>query len=474
MASFGYSFEPPQAASFRSGVGFGFGGGAGFASNLGSGDLGGGFGGGSSNAVRSSGGFGGAESSSSGVFGGSEKANMQNLNDRLGAYLEKVRALEAVNTELEIKIRGWYDKQAGAGVGAAAKDYSKYYDIINGLRSKILAATIENSRIVLEIDNARLAADDFRLKVFCGFRICREHPKLFAVRRTGKQSMFESNMSSTRTRSSPLEVHAARNSAAGRVNVEMDAAPGVDLTKILNDMRSGYEALAAKNRRDAEALFLQKSNELKKEISANVEQVETSKTEVSDSRRSLQNLEVELQSLLAMKKSLEDTLAETDGRYGAQLQQLQAVISGTEEQLFQIRSDTERQGLEYRELLDIKSRLELEIETYRRLLEGELDEFSSQSSSSFTELTESIVTASSTSVNSSAIESSTIKSSEKESSSIGFCSVVDLSSTTTSQTSFVEPVKDPTKTRKVKKIVEELVNGKVVNSTVEEIEESFE
>lgn len=137
MASFGYSFEPPQAASFRSGVGFGFGGGAGFASNLGSGDLGGGFGGGSSNAVRSSGGFGGAESSSSGVFGGSEKANMQNLSDRLGAYLEKVRALEAVNTELEIKIRGWYDKQAGAGVGAAAKDYSKYYDIINGLRSKV-------------------------------------------------------------------------------------------------------------------------------------------------------------------------------------------------------------------------------------------------------------------------------------------------------------------------------------------------
>lgn len=35
-------------------------------------------------------------------------------------------------------------------------------------------------------------------------------------------------------------------------------------------------------------------------------------------------------------------------------------------------------------------------------------------------------------------------------------------------------IADPTKTRKVKKIVEELVNGKVVNSTVEEIEESFE
>lgn len=46
-----------------------------------------------------------------------------------------------------------------------------------------------------------------------------------------------------------------RGVASGDVNVEMDAAPGVDLTKLLNDMRSQYEELAEKNRREAEEQF---------------------------------------------------------------------------------------------------------------------------------------------------------------------------------------------------------------------------
>lgn len=56
----------------------------------------------------------------------------------------------------------------------------------------------------------------------------------------------------------PQELQSFRAGGPGQVSVEMDAAPGVDLTSLLNDMRGQYEAIAQQNREDAEAWFVEK------------------------------------------------------------------------------------------------------------------------------------------------------------------------------------------------------------------------
>lgn len=50
-----------------------------------------------------------------------------------------------------------------------------------------------------------------------------------------------------------MNAHAGQ--AGGQVSVEVDSAPGIDLTKILAEMRDQYEFMAEKNRKDAEGWF---------------------------------------------------------------------------------------------------------------------------------------------------------------------------------------------------------------------------
>lgn len=69
--------------------------------------------------------------------------------------------------------------------------------------------------------------------------------------------------------------------------------------------------------------------------------------------------------------ALEGNLGETGHKYAAEMEQLQATLNQLEDDLSQLRLEMQRNKTDYEQLLRIKHNLEMEIATYRRLLEGE-------------------------------------------------------------------------------------------------------
>uniref|UniRef100_A0A8C3K0X5 Keratin 15 n=1 Tax=Calidris pygmaea TaxID=425635 RepID=A0A8C3K0X5_9CHAR len=308
-----------------------------------------------------------------------EKVTMQNLNDRLASYLDKVKCLEKENAELECRIREWYATQ---GLSCEPRDYSCYYKEIEDLQNQIVCATIDNNKIILDIDNSRMAADDFRVKYETELALRQSvEADINGLRQVLDQltlcrSDLEAQLESLREELCCLkknheeEMNCLRKQSTGDVSVEVNACPGPDLRQILEDLRCQYETLIARNRKEVEDWYECKIEEVNREVITSGQEVETCNNQVTELRRQLQALEIDLQAQLSQRNNLESSLAETECQYNTLLGELQNQITCVEQQLAEIRAEIECQNQEYKTLLDVKCRLEQEIQTYRCLLEG--------------------------------------------------------------------------------------------------------
>lgn len=303
---------------------------------------------------------------------------MQNLNDRLASYLDKVRALEEANMKLESRILQWH-QQRDPG---SQKDYSQYEENISHLQEQIVDGKMTNAQMVVLIDNARMAVDDFSLKYENEHSFKKDlEIEVEGLRKTlddltivttdleqEVEGMRKELILMKKHHEQELGDHHVPNDF--KVNVKVNTTPGDDLIKVLEDMRQEYELIIKKKHQDLDTWFKEQSTTLSQET-ASTATVQGNQSDIHELKRTFQALEIDLQKQHNRKSALENMLLETQSRYSCQLQDMQQIISHYEQELTQLRHDLERQNNEYKVLLGIKTYLEKEIATYRQLLEGE-------------------------------------------------------------------------------------------------------
>ncbi|XP_076597081.1 keratin, type I cytoskeletal 18-like [Chaetodon auriga] len=323
------------------------------------------------------------QSSSSGLTSGNlaitnEKVTMQRLNDRLAAYLETVRTLEKANSKLEIKIRETIEKRGPL----EGRDYSKYNAIIMELRAKIFDMIKGNAQLAISVDNARLASDDFRMKM--EYELSMRQTVEADVARLRKvlddtnviRLHLESDIESlkeeliTLRKNHQMEVAELRAQIAqAGVHVDVDAPKGQDLAKIMEEMRASYEKIALKNQQELKAWHESQIIEVQVQVTESSTALKEATSLVTETRRRYQSLDIELQSALSLKASLEATLRDIEVRYNMEVEKYNVIILRLENELTRIRTNIQEKTQEYEFLLNIKVKLEGEIIEYRRLLD---------------------------------------------------------------------------------------------------------
>nr|XP_003476319.1 keratin, type I cytoskeletal 18 [Cavia porcellus] len=306
-----------------------------------------------------------------------EKETMQDLNDRLASYLDRVRSLETENRRLEGKIREHLEKK-----GAQVRDWGHYFKTIEELKAQIFDNSVDNARIVLQIDNARLAADDFRVKYetelamrqsvendIHGLRKVIDDTNITRLQlETEIETLKEELIFMKKNHEEEVRSLQAQIAGSG-LTVEVDAPKSQDLGKIMADIRAQYDALAQKNREELDKYWSQQIEESTTVVTSQSAEVGAAEMTLTELRRTVQTLELDLESLRNTKINLENNLRDLEARYAMQMEQLNGVLLHLESELAQTRTEGQRQAQEYEALLNIKVKLEAEIATYRRLLE---------------------------------------------------------------------------------------------------------
>ncbi|KRY65285.1 Lamin-C [Trichinella pseudospiralis] len=296
-----------------------------------------------------------------------EKHQLQHLNDRLAQYIERVRQLEAENQRLSLSIRNTED--------IVSKERNSLRDTyereLEEARRMLDECSKAKARAFLELNKNMTYMEELQTKVD---RLDRHLQECEARRAQldGQVQDLTAKLSASEAQRKHWENEAKKlceecdslTSQLANIQKKHDAE-ALSRVDLENKVQSLREQLAFNKQ------LYEKMQNLRESAERNRDSANTAREELGRANSQLSYFEAERAKYEEMVSNLEKKNRELEARYTRLHDEMYARLSSRDTEIRQLRDEIALMIQQYKDLMDIKVQLSVEIEAYRRLLEGE-------------------------------------------------------------------------------------------------------